>query len=101
MFPPHLRARSIAAWAVCSSMLSYGIGPLMIGISTDFFFHGDDGLRYALGLVSLPVIAVGLSCAWFGRKPYDRARLLVDPTARIDRDWIAPRPVGVPLPHER
>ncbi len=90
MFPPHLRARSIAAWAVCSSMFSYGVGPLMFGISTDFFFHGSDGLRYALGLVSLPVIAVGLACAWFGRKPYDRARQAVDPAAKIDADWLAP-----------
>ena len=90
MFPTHLRARSIAAWAVCSSMFSYGVGPLMFGLSTDFVFHGDDGLRYALGLVSLPVIAIGWSCAWFGRKPYDRARQLSDPTVRIDEDWIAP-----------
>jgi MFS family permease len=88
MFPPHLRARSIAAWAVCSSMLSYGIGPLVIGLSTDLLFHGGDGLRSALGFVSLPVIAIGLSCAWFGRKPYDRARRLVDPAAKIDTDWL-------------
>jgi MFS family permease len=90
MFPVHLRARSIAAWAVCSSMFSYGIGPLVIGLSTDYLFHGDTGLRYALGFVSLPVIAVGLSCAWFGRKPYDRARHIVDPNAKIDVDWLAP-----------
>ncbi len=90
MFPPHLRARSIAAWAVCSSMFSYGIGPLAIGLSTDYLFHGPDGLRDALGLVSLPVIAVGLACAWFGRKPYDRARHAVDPAAKIDAAWLAP-----------
>ena len=78
MFPTHLRARSIAAWAVCSSMFSYGVGPLMFGLSTDFVFHGSDGLRYALGLVSLPVIAIGLSCAWFGRGAYDRARQAAD-----------------------
>jgi MFS family permease len=92
MFPTHLRARSIAAWAVCSSMFSYGVGPLMFGLSTDFVFHGSDGLRYALGLVSLPVIAVGLACAWFGRKPYDRARQIADPAARIDGAWLAAPP---------
>ena len=42
MFPTHLRARSVAAWDVCSSTLSYGVGPLMFGLSTDFVFHGDD-----------------------------------------------------------
>ena len=91
MFPYHLRARSIAAWAVCSSMFSYGVGPLMFGLSTDFVFHGDTGLQSALGLVSLPVIAIGLACAWFARKPYDRARRASDPAAVVDADWIAPR----------
>lgn len=90
MFPVHLRARSVAAWGVCSSMLSYGVGPLMFGLSTDFVFHGDDGLRFALGFVSLPVVAIGLACAWFARKPYDRARLAVDPTVNVDREWLAP-----------
>lgn len=88
MFPVHLRARSVAAWGVCSSMLSYGVGPLLFGLSTDFVFHGDDGLRYTLGLVSLPIIAIGLTCAWFARRPYDRARHAVDPTLTIDRDWL-------------
>jgi len=92
MFPVHLRARSIAAWGVCSSMFSYGVGPLLFGLSTDFVFHGDDGLRYTLGLVSLPVIAIGLACAWFARKPYDRARLAVDPTVNVDMEWLAAPP---------
>lgn len=95
MFPNHLRARSIAAWAVCSSMFSYGVGPLMFGLSTDFLFRGDMGLRYALGIVSLPVIAVGFACAWFGRKPYDRARHAVDPGAKVDMDWLTPHAVPV------
>ena len=94
MFPVHLRARSVAAWGVCSSMFSYGVGPLMFGLSTDFVFHGDDGLRYALGLVSLPIIAVGLACAWFARKPYDRARLAVDPTVTVDAEWLALPPMA-------
>ncbi len=92
MFPVHLRARSVAAWGVCSSMFSYGVGPLLFGLSTDFVFHGDDGLRYTLGLVSLPIIVIGLACAWFARKPYDRARLAVDPTVNVDMEWLAPPP---------
>jgi MFS family permease len=96
MFPAHLRARSVAAWGVCSSMLSYGVGPLMFGLSTDFVFHGDDGLRFALGLVSLPVVAIGLACAWFARKPYDRARLAVDPTVNVDTAWLEGGGMTVP-----
>jgi len=30
----------------------------------------------------------GLSCAWFGRRIYDRARLMADPTARVDLAWV-------------
>jgi MFS family permease len=96
MFPAHLRARSIAAWGLCSSTIAYGIGPLLFGLSTDYVFQGDLGLRYTLGLVSLPIIAIGLACAWFGRKPYDRARLAVDPSLKIEADWIGPSIVGAP-----
>lgn len=96
MFPNHLRARSIAAWGICSAVFSYGVGPLMFGLSTDYVFHGNSGLRSALGLVSLPVIVIGLVCSWYARKPYDRARLAVDPSAKVDLDWLEPRPLAVP-----
>src|SRR5208282_4967784 len=61
MFPSHLRARSIAAWIVCMNLLAYGTGPLLYGLATDYVFTGDGGLRYALGIVSLPVIAIGFA----------------------------------------
>jgi MFS family permease len=89
MFPAHLRARSIAAWSIATSLFS-GLGPLMFGISTDYFFPGTFGLSTALGVVSLPVIVLGLACAWLGRRPYDRARLAVDPTAIVDTEWLVP-----------
>jgi len=90
MFPPHLRARSIAAWGVCSSALSYGLGPLVFGLATDYVF-GAAGLRSAISLCSMPVILLGLALSWWGRKSYDRARLAADPTLSIDREWVAPR----------
>ena len=96
MFPPHLRARSIAAWGICSTMFSYGLGPLAFGLATDYVFSGDSGLRYAISLVSLPVIALGLALSWFGRRPYDRARYAADPTVEIEIDWPAPRPLALP-----
>jgi MFS family permease len=95
MFPVHLRARSVAAWGVCSSMLSYGVGPLLFGLSTDYVFHGNDGLRYALGLVSLPIVFIGLACAWFARKPYDRARFAVGSATNIDAEWLAAPPAAI------
>jgi len=89
MFPAHLRARSIAAWIVCMNFLAYGTGPLLYGFATDYVFHGDSGLRYALGIVSLPVILLGLVLSWWGRRAYDRSRHAVDPTIVIDSAWIA------------
>ena len=64
MFPPHLRARSIAAWGVCTAVLSYGLGPLVFGLPTDYVFHGPSGLRSAISLASLPVILLGLALSW-------------------------------------
>ena len=64
MFPPHLRARSIAAWGLCTAVLSYGLGPLAFGLATDYVFPGASGLRYAISMVSLPVIALGLALSW-------------------------------------
>lgn len=89
MFPNHLRARSIAAWIVCMNFLAYGTGPLLYGLATDYVFHGDTGLRYALGMVSLPVIFLGLALSWWGRKPYDRSRHAVDPVVKVDLAWIS------------
>ena len=96
MFPPHLRARSIAAWGLCTAVLSYGLGPLAFGLATDYVF-GPSGLRSAIGLVSMPVILLGLTLSWWGRKPYDRARLAADPTVSVDREWLAAQPLRAPV----
>jgi MFS family permease len=88
MFPPHLRARSIAAWGVCSSVLSYGLGPLVFGLATDYVF-GAQGLREAISLCSMPVILLGLALSWWGRRPYDRARRAADPSVHVDEAWLA------------
>ena len=95
MFPAHLRARSIAAWGICTAVLSYGLGPLAFGLATDYLF-GAAGLRSAISLVSMPVILLGLGLSWWGRKPYDRARHAADPTVSVDLEWLSEHPMGVP-----
>jgi hypothetical protein len=62
----------------------------MFGIATDNLLRGPFGLSTALGVVSLPVIALGLACAWLGRGRYDRARLAVDPVANLETRWPTP-----------
>ena len=47
-------------------------------------------------LGSLPIILIVLSWAWFARKPDDRARYVVDPSQRIDVEWLDPE--GLPVP---
>ena len=88
MFPSSMRARSIAAWNVCNSTISYGLGPLLLGGAMDYVFTGDSAARDTLGFVSLPIILIGAACAWFARKPYDRARLASDPTSAVDAAWL-------------
>jgi hypothetical protein len=39
---------------------------------------------------------IGLTCAWFARKPYDRARYVVDPTQKIDVEWLDVEGLAVP-----
>lgn len=95
MFPPHLRARSIALWGVCTAVFSYGLGPLVFGLATDYVFVGPSGLRSAISFASMPVILLGLALSWYGRKPYDRARLAADPMVDVDMDWLAARPLPV------
>ncbi len=95
MFPAHLRARSIAAWGICTAILSYGLGPLAFGLATDYVF-GAAGLRSAISLVSMPVIILGFALSWWGRKPYDRARHAADPTVVVDEEWLNDAPMGVP-----
>lgn len=90
MFPSSMRARSIAAWNVCNSAISYGLGPLLMGGAMDYVFSGDSGPRRSLGFVSLPIILIGALCAWFGRRPYDRARHAADPTSNVDLKWAIP-----------
>ncbi len=93
-FPAHLRARSIAAWMVCSAVFSYGWGPIAFGYATEHFFGGGAGLRYSLGIVSLPVMLLGFALSWMARKAYDRTRLAVDPATPVDREWLAPQLVA-------
>jgi MFS family permease len=90
MFPAHLRARSIAAWSICNTAFSYGVGPLLFGLATDYIFTGPSGLRYAISLTSLPIMVLGLALSWWGRKPYDRARYASDPHASVDDKELGP-----------
>jgi MFS family permease len=87
--PAHLRAQAIAGWIVAMSFIGYGTGPVLFAWAADHLFEGPAALRYSLGILALPVIAVGLAITWWGRRPYDRARLEVDPTANVDVDFLA------------
>src|SRR5262249_1080536 len=94
MFPPHLRARSIAAWGICTAVFSYGLGPLAFGLATDYVF-GAGGLRSAIRMVSMAVIHPGPGVSGWGRKTYDRAGRAADPTVVVDTDWLTVAPLAV------
>lgn len=58
LVPPGRRGSAMALQTIVSTLLGVGVGPLMVGLFSDLLlpFYGQESLRYALMLVSLPVL---------------------------------------------
>jgi len=54
LVPPHLRAQSLAVLAFFFNLIGAGLGPLMVGLLSDFLhpWAGEESLRYALVALS-------------------------------------------------
>jgi predicted MFS family arabinose efflux permease len=59
LVPPDRRGTAIALQTIITTLLGVGIGPLLTGLLSDalHFTFGIESLRYALLLISLPVVA--------------------------------------------
>ncbi len=73
LLPPARRALGAAILLFCINILGLGLGPMLVGILSDFFSatHGVDGLRYAL-------VAVCTLNIWGSLHYYIAARTLHD-----------------------
>lgn len=58
LVPPGRRGSAMALQTIVSTLLGVGVGPLIVGLFSDLLlpFYGQESLRYALLLVSLPVL---------------------------------------------
>lgn len=58
LVPPGRRGSAMAFQTIVSTLLGVGVGPLIVGLFSDLLLpiYGQESLRYALMLVSLPVL---------------------------------------------
>ena len=86
-----VRATVIALCALVTSLFGSGIGPLFVGIMSDFYTaqFGDDGLRYAL-------MTLGAFLFWGSWHYYAAAKYLAEDLAINDR--LIARAVAMPAP---
>lgn len=58
LVPPGRRGSAMALQTIISTLLGVGVGPLLVGLFSDLLLpaYGQESLRYALMLVSLPVL---------------------------------------------
>ena len=74
MTPARLRGRAVAIWYLVTNIIGNGLGPVLIPLASDHLFSGPGATRYAMVLVTLPVLLIGLTLSLIGRRPYDVTR---------------------------
>lgn len=60
LMPNHLRAQAIALFAILSSFVGMGGGPLLMALITAHLFHDEMKIGYAVALVALTCTVLGL-----------------------------------------
>ena len=70
--PPHMRATSAAILLFLINLLGAGMGPLVLGLVSDYFNHGlglgpAEGVRWAL-LASVAPLIGAFACFWAARR---------------------------------
>ena len=72
--PNRARAQLTAVYITITTLVGLGLGPLVVGIMTDYVFRDPADIRYSLAIVvafPAPVLFVLLSCA---RRPFRELR---------------------------
>jgi MFS family permease len=60
--PAGMRALIFSGWMLAMSLLGMSLGPVAIGFLTQHLFGAPDGVRYAIPLLVVVTIGIGLPC---------------------------------------
>lgn len=68
--PPSMRAQGVALYAFVTSLVSAGLGPTAVAAVTDYGFHDDAKLPYALSIVTGVGMTIAILLFVLGRSAY-------------------------------
>ena len=68
--PPAMRAQGVALYAFVTSLVSAGLGPTAVAAVTDYVFHDDARLPYALAIVTGVGMSIAIVLFALGRAAY-------------------------------
>ncbi len=71
--PNQMRGQIIAAYVLCTSIIGYGAGPLLIGFFTDYLFGDEMMLNRSLALVAAITTPASIALLLWARKPFAKA----------------------------
>lgn len=71
--PNQMRGQVTALYLFVLNILGFGFGPTFIALFTQYLFHDDAMLRYAMALATAILSPLALIVMWAGMKPYGRA----------------------------
>lgn len=79
-FPGHLRGMATAVHGIIGALLGGSVGPMVVGMVTQYGFGDDSKIGYSLGLIVGPSLLLAAACAWMLRRVIARpARLEAEP----------------------
>jgi MFS family permease len=76
--PNEMRGQINAVYLIAISVIGGGFGPTAIALLTDYVFHDEMMLRYAMALFAVIVGPIGITLTWLAMKPYGAAVHRID-----------------------
>lgn len=70
LVPNHLRGQATALFFFVINLIGLGVGPTAVALVTDQVFGAENGLQYAIPLVGVPAIVIGIALLLAARKHY-------------------------------
>jgi MFS family permease len=72
-----MRGQAISVYLLIAGLLGIGLGPTLVALVSDHFFHGGSELHYAISVTVLPTALVAIWLCWSGLKPFAVTRKMV------------------------